>query len=176
MLFELNAEKIRNRCSGSSSPHYGKFGAIDYRNIPGAKGRLCKGRLKGVRQMYRAILIFLLCYVILFGGFILKKDTLTNRTKIYTKDGRLVGYIKENSLQNKHDIFDRNEQRKGYIKKNTWPDRLDIFDQNQQRKGYIKKNTFLKDRYDVFDQNQRRKGYIKKNDFLYDTYGNEVHK
>jgi len=71
--------------------------------------------------MYKAILSFLLCYVILSGGFVFRKDTLTNRTKIYTKDGQLVGYIKENSLQNKHDIFDRNEQRKGYIKKNKRP-------------------------------------------------------
>ncbi len=43
--------------------------------------------------MYRAILTVLLCYVILSGGFVFKKDTLTNRTKIYSKDGQFVGYV-----------------------------------------------------------------------------------
>jgi hypothetical protein len=58
--------------------------------------------------MYRAILSFLLCYVVLFGGFVFKKDALTNRTKIYSRDGQFVGYVKENTGLNKHDIFHRN--------------------------------------------------------------------
>ena len=46
--------------------------------------------------MPKVILFFLASYVMMCGdGLILKKDPFLDRTNIYDKDGKRVGYVKE---------------------------------------------------------------------------------